>query len=49
MHDPHTLHNRILGVLYTTMGIAMSAGVDHAVLAGLYLILGLTCWVSSKK
>ena len=49
MHCDHDTHNRILGFLYTTMGVAMAAGLDHAVLSGLYLILGLSCLAFGRK
>lgn len=43
MHNDHDTHHRTLGFLYTTMGIAMASGLDHMVMAGLYLVLGLSC------
>jgi hypothetical protein len=49
MHNDHDSHNRILGFLYTTMGIAMASGLDHTVLSGLYLILGLSCLALCRK
>jgi hypothetical protein len=49
MRNDHDTHNRILGFLHTTMGIAMSAGLDRTVLSGLYVILGLACLSLSRK
>ena len=48
MHTDHDTHNRILGYLYTTMGLAQASGLDHAVMAGLYLILGLSCLTTRR-
>jgi hypothetical protein len=31
------------------MACALTAGVDHTILAGLYLVIALLCWISSGK
>ena len=50
MHNgPDHAYHRIMSVMYTTMGIATSAGLDHGILGGLYLIIGLTCLVMSRR
>ena len=48
MHDP-TFHHRTIGALYATMACALTLGVDHTTLAGLYLIIALVCWVTAGK
>jgi hypothetical protein len=49
VHDDHALHNCILGVLYTAMGIATSAGIDHAVLGGMYVLIGWVCFALNSR
>jgi hypothetical protein len=49
MHSTNTLHHRTFSVLYVAIGIAMGVGVDHSVLAGMYLILGLSYWEMGRE
>jgi hypothetical protein len=45
----HQLHHRTISALYAAMACALTAGVDHTLLAGIYLVVALTYWVSSNK
>ena len=45
----HDAHHRTIGALYATMACALTLGIDHTILAGLYLIIALVCWMAASK
>ncbi len=48
MNDP-TFYHRTIGALYAATACALTVGVDHTVLAGLYFMIALVCWVTSSR
>jgi hypothetical protein len=45
----HQSHNHMDSLCYAAMACGLTIGVDHTLLAGLYLIVALLHWASSGK
>lgn len=45
----HQFHHRTISLSYAAMAFALTAGVDHTLLAGIYLIIALTYWENSAR
>ena len=44
MHNDPSFHHGTMAALYAAMACAMTAGLDHGIVAGLYLIVALAYW-----